>query len=49
MRIEEGRSLGADRGRKVTCCRYSREGHLVRIEGGRSLGADRGGKVTWCG
>ena len=49
MRIEEGRSLCADRGRKVTCCRYSREGHLVRIEEGKSLGADRRRKVTWCG
>ena len=49
MRIEEGRSLGADRGGKVTWCGQRREGHLMRTEEGRSLGADRGGKVTWCG
>ena len=46
VRIEEGRSLGADRGGKVTWGRQRREGHLVRIEEGRSLGADRGGKVN---
>ena len=58
MRIEEGmsidaaeygRSLGADRGGKVTWGGQRREGHLGRIEEGRPLGADRRGKVTWGG
>ena len=48
VRTEEGRSLGADRGGKVTWGGQRREGHLGRIEEGRSLGADRGGKATWC-
>ena len=49
MQIEDGRSLDAERGGKVTWCGQRREGHLVRIEEGRSLGADRGGNVNWCG
>ena len=40
MRMEEGKSRGADGGRQVTWRGWRRAGHVVRMEEGRSLSAD---------